>query len=122
MSREQWGHGYHQGYQAAMRGGKEYEYVLPLDSQGFVKHIGIVREIHENRLVVEWYDDPLHHLYMFNKCWPFDPKIVAYENFEELDVKDIEPFKLFKSQAAMLSFCASDWSRWALTHLQNRKD
>ena len=112
MSREQWGHGYNKGYEDGKKDAKSARYLLTLDDDCHLKNIYIIRERHDDTLVVELFNDPAEQLVWFGKCFPFDESVKDTELYEEINKNEIGKHKFFFSQDSMMAFLTNDYEKW----------
>ena len=119
MSKNQWGHGYHKGYDDAKNCVNDAKYILTLADNGYVSHLYIVREKHGDVWTCELFDDPIDMLVMAGMYSGFDENEIDITMYEELNMNEIGDYKLFYSQKAMFAFLIKNYTDW---YEKNRKD
>lgn len=112
MSREQWGHGFYKGIEAAAKLPNSPKYLVQTDSKGYPVHFFIIREKHDDIYTLELYDEPITNIQLAGLILDFDEDEIEPFEYYELNINDIGKHKLFYSKHAALGFLARRWHHY----------
>lgn len=114
MSRQQWGHGFYRGLEAAKQ--EHVQYCVTYDDHGHIEQIFIVQDIHDDIYVLEAIS---YMWFVANGLVRPSNEPIEYENIYELKANELKNPKWFYRWESVAKAFMEDEKKWKKEFYEN---